>query len=395
MNKKKILLNIFTAFMVLVMGIGLISPVMVSADTKSEYEQAQEKLDEINKEIESLANKKKQEQAKKNNAQTQINLVKTQIKTLNNDIKKQNERLAEKQREIEEKKLDIYNTDELFKERLKAMYIMRSGGTLSTILAVDSFSQLMTATDTLQRISVADTELLKDLDAEKKELEKAEEEIQTQLNTLVEKRGQLQNKQSELAGYMQTLDANLSATEAAEQAAKDTQKELYAEYLAAKNRFEAEFGESTGDFVGGEWLWPVPGYRTITSGFGNRVIFGRRDYHTGIDISGYAINGKPIVAANSGTVTKAVSGYANTSFSGPGYGNYVIIDHGGNTFSVYGHCSSVYVGVGDYVTQGQTIARVGTSGTSTGYHLHFEIRLNGGKLANAVNPLPLVSASRP
>ncbi len=391
MKKKKLLVNIFAGLMIMVMGIGMFAPLVAVADTKDDYRAAQEKLDAINKELASIKNEKKKQEKEKKNAQTQINLVKSQIKILNEDIKKQNELLAEKQREVEQKKIDIYNTDELFKERLKAMYIMRSGGTLSTILTVENFSQFMTATDTLQRISVADTELLKQMDVEKKSLEETEARIQEELNTLVEKQGKLENKQSELAGYMQTLDKNLSRTQAKEQAAQETQKDIYAEYLAAKNRFEAEFGPSEGTFVGGEWLWPVPGYRTITSGFGDRTLYGRYDYHTGIDISGYAIDGKPIVAANSGVVTKAVGHYPNVSYASPGYGNYVIIDHGGNNFTVYGHCSQVYVGVGDYVTQGQTIARVGTSGNSTGAHLHFEIRLNG----TATNPAPLVAASRP
>ncbi len=391
MKKKKYFVNIFAALMVLALGIGLFSPIVALADTKDDYRAAQQKLDAINKELASIKDKKKKQESERKNAQKQIDLVKSQIKILNSDIKKQNDMLAAKQREIERKKIDIYNTDELFKERLRAMYIMRSGGTLSTILTVDSFSQLMTATDTLQRISVADTELLKNLDREKKSLEEAEVQIQNELNTLVEKQGKLETKQSELAGYMQTLDKNLSRTQAQENATRETQKEIYAEYLAAKNRFEAEFSSSSGEFVGGEWIWPVPGYRTITSGFGGRQLYGRYDYHTGIDISGYAVNGKPIVASNSGTVIKSVGHYPNVSYASPGYGNYVIVDHGGNNFSVYGHCSRVYVGVGDYVQQGQTIARVGTSGNSTGAHLHFEIRLNG----EATNPAPLVAATRP
>ncbi len=395
MKKKKFLTNLLLRIMVVTMAAGLFAPLIVSADTVSDFNSAQQKLDAINKELNSIKDEKKKQQQEKKNAQTQINLVKTQITSLNNDIKKQNEELAAKQREIDRKKLDIRNTDELFKDRLRAMYIMRSSGGLSTILTVENFSQLMTTTDTLQRISVADTDLLKELDSEKQEMEKKEAEIQDELNILIEKQGKLESKQAELAGYMQKLNANLTRTQAKEEAAQASQKEIYAEYLAAKQAMDAEFAGSTGEFVGGEWLWPVPGYGNITSKFGNRVIFGRNDYHTGIDISGYNINGKPVVASNSGTVIKVVSGYGNWSYSGPGYGNYVIIDHGGNTYSLYGHLSSVYVGVGDYVVQGKTIARLGTSGTSTGPHLHFEIRLNGSKLANAVNPLPLVQGSRP
>ena len=300
--------------------------------------------------------------------------------------------LRAKQRELDRKKAEIKDTDALFKERLKAMYIMRSGGTMSTILAVDSFSQLLTATDTLQRISMADTDLLKQMDEQKKVIEQEEADIQQRLNDLVERQGTLESKQNELAGLMQTLDDKLTETEAKQEAARATQKEVYAEYLAAKEAVEAEFGESyTDTYVGGEWIWPVPTNGYISSGFGWRTLYGVRDNHIGIDIStGWVegkwpyINGQPIVAANSGVVTKAINGTY-------GYGRYIIIDHGGNNFTLYGHCSSLKVGVGDYVTQGQTIATVGSTGNSTGPHLHFEIRLNG----TPVDPAPLVASTRP
>ncbi|MBQ3586994.1 MAG: peptidoglycan DD-metalloendopeptidase family protein [Oscillospiraceae bacterium] len=392
MKKRQLFIRLFTCLMVFTMAFGLMAPFVASADTKSDYEDAQERLDEINKEIANLNDQKKKQQAQKTNAQTQINLVKNQISILNSDIKKTNEELEEKQLRLEEKKEDIRETDALFRERLKAMYIMRSGGTLSTILSVDSFSQLLTATDTLQRISIADTDLLKLLDEEKKIIETEEAEIQRQLNALVEKQGTLETKQSELAGYMQTLNSQLSETEAKTEAAKETQREVYAEYLAAKQALEAEFGESVNDtFVGGEYIWPVPTNGYVSSWFGPRTLYGAYDYHTGIDIStGWvenkwpAIDGQPIVASNSGIVTKAVYGRY-------GYGNYVIIDHGGNNYTLYGHCKSLAVKVGDVVVQGQKIAYVGSTGNSTGPHLHFEIRING----SAVDPKPYVIGSRP
>ena len=390
MKKKKVILNIFCRIFVCIMAVGLVSPLVVSAGTKEDYEEAQDKLDKINQEISDLANEKKKHETSIKNAQSQIDLVKKQIGILNSDIKTANESLTKKQLELEEKKADIVKTDELFKERLKAMYVMRNDGPLSALLAVDSFSELLTAADTLQRISVADTELLKHLDEEKRAIEEEEAAIQQRINSLVEKQGTLEEKQSELAGYMQVLDKNLSDTEAQSEAAKETQREVYKEYIAAKKAMEAEFGSSQGDFVGGEWIWPVPTNGFISSPFGWRTLYGKPDNHIGIDIStgwgeGWSyISNKPIVAANSGTVTKAV-------YSNRGYGNYIIIDHGGNNFTLYGHCNSLSVSVGDYVTQGQQIATVGSTGNSTGPHLHFEIRLNG----TPVDPQPLVQGSRP
>ncbi len=390
MKKKNFPVNVFCVMMVCVMCVGLMHPLVASAGTKEDYAAAQEKLDQINRQISSIKNTKDKQKKELQSAQTQADLVKKQINILNSDIKTANEELQAKQMELEKKKEEIEATDALFKERLKAMYIMRSGGTLATILAVDSFSQLLTATDTLQRISIADTELLKELNNQKQLIEQEEAAIQQGLNDLVEKQGVLEEKKNELAAALQTLNNKLSATEAQEAAAKETQREVYAEYLAAKEAMEKEFQSSGGSYVGGEWIWPVPTNGYISSGYGARTLYGVYDWHTGIDIAtGWAegwsaINNKPIVAANSGVVTKAH--YGTT-----GYGYYVIIDHGGNNFTLYGHCSSLAVKAGDYVTQGQTIAYVGSTGNSTGPHLHFEIRLNG----SCVDPAPYIASTRP
>ena len=130
-----------------------------------------------------------------------------------------------------------------------------------------------------------------------------------------------------------------------------------------------------GEYVGGEFLWPLPGYTHITSNYGDQREYYANgswhvDVHTGTDISGSGVYGKPIVAANSGKV------YAAT-WSNYGYGNYVIIDHGGGRSTLYGHCSSLAVQQGQDVNQGDVIAYVGSTGNSTGPHLHFEVRING------------------
>lgn len=389
MKKERIITNILCAVMVAFLAFGLVHPFIANAGTKDDYAAAQEKLDRINKTISDLKTQQRQQQAKKDNAQKQIDLVKQQISILNTNIAQTGRELEQKQNELEEKKQAIRDTDALFKERLKAMYIMRSGGTVSTLLSVNSFSQLLTATDTLQRISVADTNLLKYLDEQKKNIEEEETQIQQQLDELVRQQSTMESKQKELAGLLQTINSQLSDTEAASAAASRTQREVYAEYLAAKEAMEAEFGESvSGDYVGGEYIWPVPTNGSISSGFGWRILYGQSDYHTGIDINtgnGPYIYNQPIVASNTGVVTKAV--YNPTR----GYGNYVIIDHGGNNFTLYGHCSSLAVKVGDVVSQGQTIAYVGSTGNSTGPHLHFEIRLNNKQ----IDPAPYVESTRP
>ncbi|NLJ41325.1 MAG: peptidoglycan DD-metalloendopeptidase family protein [Clostridiales bacterium] len=128
----------------------------------------------------------------------------------------------------------------------------------------------------------------------------------------------------------------------------------------------------------GVMTWPAPGYRHISSNFGYRIhpITGVRKLHSGMDISGGGINGKDAVAAAAGEVI--ISGYNS------GYGNYVVIDHGGGITTLYAHGSKRLVEVGQNVSAGQAVIKIGSTGVSTGPHLHFEVRKNG----TPVNPKP-------
>ena len=123
-------------------------------------------------------------------------------------------------------------------------------------------------------------------------------------------------------------------------------------------------------------LWPVPGYFTVTSGYGNRrhPFSGRQEFHTGIDIG--ARSGANVVAAESGMVT--MSGWHG------GYGQTIVIDHGNGLSTLYAHNSALLAREGQWVNRGDVIARVGSTGISTGPHLHFEIRQNGRHF----NPAP-------
>lgn len=127
------------------------------------------------------------------------------------------------------------------------------------------------------------------------------------------------------------------------------------------------------EYVGGDFLWPVKGYNHISSYYGWR--FNNTDFHTGIDITGSGIYGKPVRAANAGKVIFVQTTYT----AGKGYGKYVIIDHGGGRATLYAHMSAVSVSLGDWVAQGDKVGEVGSTGWSTGPHLHFEIRIDGKK----------------
>ncbi|MBQ7283871.1 MAG: peptidoglycan DD-metalloendopeptidase family protein [Oscillospiraceae bacterium] len=367
MNKK--ITRIVAAVLVALMLVTALVPVLSYANAKEDYEAAQAELNKIEKELNSIKDTKKKQQQEKANTQKQVTLVKNQLASLASQIETTTEELAEKQAELDKKKVEIYETDELFKSKLKAMYIRRSGNMVATALAVDTFSEMLTAVNTLSSISQADTALLEKLNEEKKAIEAVEAEIEAKLASLEDSRTKQQSKQEQLATLLQKQNAQLSATEAQEAAAQAAYEDAKAARDAAQEELAKEFAASGGldGYVGGEWMWPVPGYTSISSGYGYRNIFGYREFHTGIDIP--AAYATPIKASNSGVVTVA-------SYQSTGYGNRIIVDHGGGYKTLYAHCSSLAVKVGDYVVKGDTIAYVGSTGLSTGNHLHFEIRIN-------------------
>lgn len=379
MKNKREWLIITALFMAIVMVVSVGMPLSVAANAQEDYEAAQEELNKIESQLSSIKDTKKKQQQEQKNAQTQINLVKSQLSSLNTQIAETSDALALKQAELDEKKAAIEETDELFKSKLKAMYIRRNGNMVATALAVDTFSEMLTAVNTLSTISQADTALLEKLNQEKKEIEEAEAEIEAQLEKLEESKALQESKQNEYAALLQKVNSEISATEAQETAAEAAYAEAKAARDAAAAELEKEFEASGGldGYVGGTWRWPVPTNRYVSSHYGYRNIFGYREFHTGMDIP--APSGTNIIASNSGVVTTAR--YAST-----GYGNRVIIDHGGGYQTLYAHCYALNVNVGDFVKQGDVIAFVGTTGLSTGNHLHFEIRQNGA----TVNPYPYI-----
>ncbi|MEG1049206.1 MAG: peptidoglycan DD-metalloendopeptidase family protein [Oscillospiraceae bacterium] len=380
MKNSKILVRVVAVVLLIAMCMTMILPIFAGATTaQDDFKNAQEELDRINKELNNIKNEKKKQETAKKNAQSQISLVKQQLAALTAQVNETSERLAQKQAELDTKKRDIYETDELFKQRLRAKYIKRSGGDVATLLAVESYSKFLTSAVYLQKVSQADTDLLKRLDEEKKAIEADEAVIKEELSALEASKKLQEQKQVELAGLLKKVNASLTDVQAKEASTKEDYEAAYNQYVAARAAVEKEFGISggMGDYVGGDWMWPVPSSRRITSRYGPRILYGKPDNHTGLDIgAGY---GQAILASNAGVVTVA-------SYGSTGYGNRVMLDHGGDKKTLYAHCSSLAVTPGQYVEKGQVIAYIGSTGNSTGNHLHFEIRMGGA----TVNPLPYI-----
>ena len=181
----------------------------------------------------------------------------------------------------------------------------------------------------------------------------------------------LSSKKEELDEQKAEADALLSQIAADKAVLQQEQVKIDKEMQKAREALDAIIARKTAEsdeanHVPGAWRWPAPGYKRISSKFGWRSW--SNSYHKGIDIA--APMGANIIASKGGKVV-------TSSFDAGGYGNYVIIDHGGGYMTVYGHLRSRAVSVGQQVNGGQSIGACGSTGRSTGPHLHFEIRVNG------------------
>ena len=294
------------------------------------------------------------------------------ITLLDNMIAENNASIANLEEEIDK-------DYEIFRQRARASYMSGDSSTISLLLGADSFSDFLMKADITARVAENDREIIAGLEANIAELEKLQEENEANKADLNESKGTLDEKKQQLNGQVSQIQGQIEDIDALQkqyEANKAEIDKMMAQVQSEINDIYASY-ESQGEYTGGAMTWPVPGYTGITSYYGWR--FNNTDFHTGIDISGSNIYGQNIVAAADGVVIKAQETYVQ----GVGYGRYLIIDHGGNISTLYGHTSQLLVSEGDHVTRGQAIAKVGSTGWSTGPHLHFEVRENG----TAVNPL--------
>ncbi len=346
---------------------------------------ASKSVDEMEKEIANLEKEQAALSDKINNAQaaqksekekqilisSQISTTEEQIKLYQDKIDVVVDEIADKEIEIQEQLISIEENEEAFALRVKAMYISNvSNSTLSTVLSSESFSQFLNTTEIMKRISESDKDLIQDLSTQKVKLEQTRQELEDEQASLEQSEKDLETKQSSLVSLYQQSSSAEAASKLAEKAYMDEKAAKAAEIKAIEKAVDDAIAAAgnTGTAPQGQLQWPVPSSSRITSYFGPRTLWGAYDNHLGIDIADSA--GKAIVAAEAGEVILVKK-------SSTGYGWHVIINHGGGYVTLYAHCSRIDVTEGQKVTRGQTIAGIGTTGASTGNHLHFEVRING------------------
>ena len=344
----------------------------------------------LNDKIKNAKSEKAQLQAKANSLDEQISITRDQMELCQNRINVTQDYISAKHAEIDKKETDINESMQLFRDRVRAIYM--TGGysdkanSLIMLLSSESVSDFLTRAMYLKRLNEHDRALmdvleeeLASLNDEKAKLDETKKELEAEKAELTETRDSLQNSLIEARSSIQDINAMQSELEENYEELSGYLKEIQNEIADIYKNLTT----SKEDYVGGEMMWPAPGYSKITCEYGWR--FNGTDFHTGIDISGSGIHGAKVVAANTGTVifTKQCP-YNGYSY---GYGTYAIVDHGGGITTLYAHMSSLAVNVGDVVVMGQQIGNVGNTGWSTGAHLRFEVRKDG----KSVNPLPYVT----
>ena len=385
----------------------LLSVSVYPATAATSMSSLQNKLDKLSQSIvqhkKELSNAKKKEQAAKaleselkekvTVVQSQISVLKGQIAEVQNSIGLKEQEIAVKEQQITEKEAEIADQWGDFKQHMAAMQELRDGGSVAMLSAVNDLYELLTFNEVMQDISIKDTEILDNMKNAKEALESDKLTLESQRSELQSKKADLDAQNSQMRAKQNELNSSVAAAQMsaaeAQQAQKDAQAAIESDemnYEAVKKQIQkmiaaAAASKPTLSFTG--FICPLKSYSRISSEYGWRKnpVTGVNKLHAGTDFA--APGGTPIYAAASGYVQVA-------GWSSGGYGNYVIIYHGkmsdGQQYStLYGHMRSVATSAGKYVQQGELIGYVGSTGNSTGNHLHLEV-WKGGSKANAVNP---------
>ncbi len=301
--------------------------------------------------------------------QVEISELQQQINTIQYDINAYTVKINNLTAELEEAQTKETNQYEAMKLRLRTMYEDNNTTYISLLFSGESLSEVLSYLEIIKQMSEHDNNMHKELEKTRKEIEEKKQLLEDEKKVLDDKKAILQQSQDKIKAEKAELDGMASKLSAEENELFKKLKAIEEEEQALQRQIISGGSHSaTSSYGGGKLAYPS-GYTTITSPYGYRIhpIYGVRKLHTGIDFG--APMGAAVYAAESGKVIMA-------SYYG-GYGNTVIIDHGGGMTTLYAHNSALYVSNGQTVKRGQKIAACGSTGNSTGPHCHFEVRING------------------
>ncbi|MBR6237171.1 MAG: peptidoglycan DD-metalloendopeptidase family protein [Firmicutes bacterium] len=348
----------------------LLSPLGFGSDVftkQQDYDKLRSNIIKSERELSEGQKQAKELQADIRNYETQIYDTQVEINSLTEDLNATKERVTKTLAELDEIQGKITEQNEALWSRLRVMYMQGDAGMISILLGSASMTELLTNVEMMKRITESDSDLIASL-------EKQHAAVTEKKDELVALKTELETKQAELDAKKSSLDNDLAAVASLKKKIEKNNAVLEAQIDAMNAEADALKADilklqSGGDYTGGVMGWPSRNSNRITDVFGMRLhpILGYWKMHTGIDIG--ARKETEILCAADGTVIRTASSN--------GYGNYVMVDHGGGIVTLYAHSCKILCKVGDKVKRGDVLALVGSTGMSTGPHIHFEVRKNG------------------
>ncbi len=417
-DTRKTLVRLLCLILSLLMVGGLLTSALLTMASAANSSQLKKELDALKNEAQEIINQgialQKQLDANSEKTQTtitqksaidqQISITEAEIQNTNAQIQQYSLLIAEKQNELEEAMKEQEELNRKYQARLRAMEETGSVSYWAILFKANSFSDLLSRIDSIREVAESDQRMLDELQLIADEIAADRAEMEAELKAQEEAKALLAEKEQTLLAQRQEADQLLKqlkietdnltelykANEEAEAAARAEAMKKQAEYeaqlskeqaaaLAQQNKNNVAGSGFSGNVTPGTSGFSRPlGSISVTCAYGWRIhpIWKDRRFHTGVDLA--ANQGAPIYAIAAGTVTTATYGDAN--------GYYVSIAHGGGYGSLYAHMTNYTVSVGQSVSQGQIIGYVGSTGWSTGPHLHFEIHKSG----NTVNPMDYI-----
>ena len=381
-----------------------------SDDIQKEIDALKEKEDELNRQADELQDQLDDNYAtatsyaeEKERLDQETTLLLQQIDNTGDQIKEYNNLIAQRQAEVQALQDDYLALTDRYAKRMRTMQETGDVTLWEVVFRAESFSDMLARSVMVEEVSRADREMMDEVRKSAQSVQDKKLELAQERGALEAKKLELAEKQDELAALRAKTDEILiHLNEEKQDIGQDLQSveemkdELVKEIaeqevkcraavekeLEEKRRQEAENNGGTVPPSTGGFIFPLDrsGYAYMTSPYGYRVhpISGVYKLHNGADLAAY--QGTKIYASRSGVVTTA-------AYNAGGYGNYVVINHGDGYSTLYGHMTHYCVSAGQYVSQGEVIGYVGSTGNSTGPHLHFTVYYNG----NTINPLTVIS----